>query len=155
MLKNNHPLKTVCLKVLEDWGMMIVDEVTEPSAEMFCDSEQVYISSVNLHGVITGSVSILSQLPFMQTLARNVLGIDDLSELTKGDCLDAFKEMGNILAGNFITEAYGEDVVFDLLNPSVSETSFSSVTDFIDKNIVFAFLADDAPVAVSFNIKHT
>ncbi len=155
MAKDIHPLKTASLKVLEDWAMMLVDEVNEVSAELFNPEQRVYMSWVSLHGVITGAVSIVAQEQFLKALANNILGSNGDIAPTSEDGKDAFKEMGNVLAGNFLTEAYGEDVVFDLFNPSVTEVPFAEVDKFTQRNIVFAFMADDIPVAVTFSIKRS
>lgn len=152
MSDHEHPLKTSSLKVLEDWALMLVDEIPEVSPEIFDKEKPVYMSWINLSGVIDGAVSIVTQENFMKILAGNLLGNIE-EEPHMEDLRDAFKEMGNVLAGNFITEAYGEDVVFDLLNPNVSEISFTDLERFAKRNVVFGFMADDCPVAMTFSIK--
>lgn len=152
-LKAEHPLKKASLTVLENWALMLVDEVLEVKPELFDSMQPVYMSWVSLHGPISGSVAIVAQKPFMQNLVRNVLGEDSEAESELEDTEDAYREMGNVLAGNFITEAYGADVAFDLLNPQIEEVPFEDLEKFVQRSIVFGFLADDAPVAVSFSIK--
>lgn len=153
MVPNTHPLSKASLKVLEDWAMMIVEEVLDATVEVFDANQNFYMSWVKLEGVISGAVSIVAQEPFMRCLAHNLLA-DDENEPTFEDCKDAFKEMSNVLAGNFLTEAYGEDVVFDLISPNVSEVPFEEVERFTKRNIVFTFVADDSPVAITFSINH-
>lgn len=148
-----HPLKRVSLKVLEDWGMMLVDEVPDLTPAAFNPNEPVYMSWIELHGSVSGAVSIVAQKDFMCNLAGNLLGALDADDLSDEDWKDSFKEMGNVLAGNFITEAYGKDVVFDLLNPSVSEIPFTDLDRFTQRSVVFGFMADDKPVAMTFSIK--
>jgi CheY-specific phosphatase CheX len=148
----DHPLRKASLKVLETWGMMIVDEVQSVDASLFDPNEPVFMSWVNLDGAMSGAVSIVAQADFLKTLAVNVLG-DEEASLDGPACQDAFRELGNILAGNFLTEAYGEKAVFDLLHPNVTEVPFSDVEKFTQRNIVFAFLADEKPVAVTFSTK--
>lgn len=150
MTNEQHPLKDTALKVLEDWGMMLVDQV-EPSTTLFELDNPLYMSWINLHGVVSGALSIVAQEGFMKTLANNLLGIE--GEISQDEYRDAFKEMSNVLAGNFITAAYGEDTVFDLINPNVEIIDSKELEKFISRKIVFSFLADEHPVAVTFSLK--
>lgn len=152
MMNGNHPLKIVSLKVLEDWAMTLVDQL-EPSGVEFDTEKPLYMSWVDIHGVMNGAVSVVAQKPFLQVLATNLLGCDEDTPCTDGDCTDAFKEMVNVLTGNFLTEAYGDDVVFDLLHPNVTEVTFADLGKFLGRKVVFAFNADGMPVAVTFSIQ--
>lgn len=155
MDNSEHPLKTATIKVLEDWAMMLIEDLPLVSVDTFNNEMPIFMSWINLHGNISGAVSIVAQKEFMQTLARNLLGQDPDEPLSEDECTDAFKEMGNVLAGNFITEAYGEEIVFDLIHPNVTEIPQTDLARFTNRNIVFGFMADDSPVAVSFSIKKT
>ena len=155
MKKDEHPLRITAAKILENWGMMMVDEPSQPLETLFVENEPLYRSLVELQGVVSGTVAIIAQSEFISALACNVLGESDESQLNQRDREDAFRELGNILAGNFITEAYGDDVVFDLLNPSVTNITQNELGIIHENSIVFEFLADNAPVAFSFDIKAT
>jgi CheY-specific phosphatase CheX len=146
-----HPLKRASLKILEEWGLMLIDEA-EQTAELFEREEPVMMSWIYLHGKLTGAVSIVAQAPFLKALAANVLGQDSEAGISDDDCTDAFKELGNVLAGNFLTEAYGEDSVFDLLEPNVQEINFQDLELFLKREIVFCFLADETPIAVTVSV---
>jgi hypothetical protein len=61
--------------------------------------------------------------------------------------------MGNVLTGNFLTEAYGDDVIFDLLSPEVSPLSPAQLARLISRKVVFAFSGDDQPLIISFELE--
>jgi CheY-specific phosphatase CheX len=145
-----HPLKKVSLKVLEEWAMMLVDEIEKPTYEVMASNESLFVSSVHFNGIISGTISILSQRQFMKTLSNNLLGNNGSEDSMPEDEFDAFREMGNVLTGNFLTEAYGNDVIFELLKPSVYEISDNQVDSFFKSKVVFGFSADDAPLIITF-----
>ena len=147
-----HPLRSVSLKVIEDWGMMFADEIPSNEAE-FDPKMPLYMSWVDVKGVIDGALSIVAQKNFLSTLARNVLGLDDDEELTEEDMKDAFCEMGNILAGNFFTEAFGNEVVFDIIKPEVNIVDYSELQKIKERRVKFFFIADESSVAVTFSVK--
>ncbi len=153
-MKDKHPLKIVTERVLQDWAMMLVEPL-ELSAETFDRNEPVYMSWVDIvgDGALSGGLSIVAQKPFLQALATNLLGSMDPSEISDAECMDAFREMGNVLTGNFITEAYGEELVFKLLNPNVTTIPYSDFERFVARKVVFGFTGDDAPLAVTFSMK--
>lgn len=152
MNKPSHPLKTVGTRVLEEWGMMLVDECPPPTLP-FDSTAPIYKSWVTMHGVVDGTIEIVAQERFLTVLADNLLGSDSEVQHSLDECKDAFKEMGNVLAGNFLTEAYGDDTVFDLLYPHVAQISDEELRAFTSRKIVYGFVADEAPVAISFAIK--
>ncbi|MFN8389437.1 MAG: chemotaxis protein CheX [Bdellovibrionota bacterium] len=147
-----HPLEKVSKRVLEDWGMMMTDEVKQAECP-FDESEPLYMAWVNIHGYVSGALSIVTQRNFMQNLASNLLGADMDEAPSDDDCRDALKEMSNVLAGNYFTEAYGDDVVFDLINPNVTEVDFQVLEKIAERRVRYYFLADDSPVVVTFSIR--
>ena len=153
MKKNEHPLRITAARVLEDWGMMMIDEPSSEGTQLFTLDTPLYHSIIELHGAVSGSVSIIAQEDFLSALAHNLLCEPEDVQLDSHQQEDAFRELGNVLAGNFITEAYGDDVVFDLLNPAVSTISPESLSAILERNVVFEFLVDGAPVAFTFNIQ--
>ena len=148
----SHPLKEVAAKVLENWAMMLVDQTAE-TTDLFDNTKPLYRSWVNVHGPINGELSIIAQKDFMELLAQNLLGDPEESEHSTDVQEDAFREMGNVLAGNFFTEAFGEDCVFDLVRPEVTKVDQAELQKVADKKVRFFFLADELPVAVTFDVR--
>jgi CheY-specific phosphatase CheX len=105
-----------------------------------------------MKGSFEGAVSILTQEGFLRTLAANLLGMAE-GDVTPEDEKDAFREMGNVLAGNFLTEAYGTDLAFDVTPPQVNEVSYAEFEKASNRPVSFFFVADELPVMVSFSIR--
>lgn len=141
----------VSTKILEEWGMMIVDE-TADAKKMFAPSENYYVSIVNFkgRGTMNGNYSILCQSQFVDCLAHNLLGTDD--PITEEQKLDALKEMSNVLTGNLITEFYGADTTFDLMPPEAYTMPSELAESVVGSKRTVAFCADDTPVAISFSL---
>lgn len=151
MEEQTHPILKVGLKVLEDWAMMLVDPA-EGRTEIFELGEPLYRSQIEMHGAFNGKISIVAQKDFIHDLAGNLLGSNDPSALSDEECTDAFREMGNVLAGNFITEAYGADVAFDILNPRVDKMSEQELQAISECPQAYFLRADDKPLCISFEI---
>lgn len=151
MNQAEHPLFTVFIKVLEDWAMMLVED-SEPSTRIFSEAEPLYMSHVNMHGPFQSTISIVAQKDFMKLLTTNLLGLEPATAISEEELKDAFREMGNVLAGNFITEAYGTEVTFDILNPTVSEISQVKLEELAHSPQAYFVIADETPVCVTFNV---
>ncbi len=149
MNNNTNPLKHVSIKILEDWAMMMVEEA-EHSLEIFDQSTPCYISSVNMHGDFKGTLYIVAQSDFMKTLAANLLGQSEEQPPSEEESRDAFREMGNVLAGNFFTETYGANVAYDLIYPNVSEATPIEISKLRDQSTALYFLADNFPIMITF-----
>lgn len=148
MSNADTPLGRVSTKILEDWAMMFVEEV-EPRSEIFDLSKPFYFGSVDFKGTFSGILGVIFQDAFLKAVAINLLGMDGDVEPSKADKLDAAAEMVNILTGNFLTEAYGADEVFDVVAPRVVELRSNTITEAIKGKQVVCFMADDAPVAIT------
>lgn len=142
------PLAKVSAKVLEDWGMMMVDRMP-PTLELFETPGTNFIASIRYEGPFSGTLLILAKEPFMDKLARNLLGIDSTDELSHGERVDSLREMVNILLGNFLTEAFSTDITFDLFSPMVVEATEHDLVEFFSTNHVYSFMADNEPVAIT------
>lgn len=70
--------------------------------------------TLNFTGTPSGEIRMWVGSEFARLTAANMLGIDTESDEARTKGLDALKELLNMIAGNFITEAYGETPVFVL-----------------------------------------
>ena len=152
MNNSQHPLHTVFLKVLEDWALMLVDP-TSAGTKIFQVDQPFFMSHVKMHGAFNGTISIVAQKDFMRALTGNLLGAESVDAEDDEQLKDAFKEMGNVLAGNFLTEAYGADVAFDVLHPSVNSITSSEFEKLALAPQSYFFMADDTPVCATFTIE--
>jgi chemotaxis protein CheY-P-specific phosphatase CheC len=148
-------LSRVSLKVLEDWAMMLVDPVQEGSTEELFGDNSLMESSVTFHGAHNGKVLIVAPKTFLAQLSDNLLGEEDRESLGCSAEEDGFKEMANVLAGNLLTEAFGDKVVFDLMSPEVSPIEKDTFSELMKSNETVFFVADDLPISVTFVISNT
>jgi len=144
-MKEEHPLCRVAVKILEDWAMMLVDPA-DPTTILAEMTESPLSSDVDIRGTVNGCIQIIAPQSFLEVLARNLLGDD----ATPPEALlkDSFREMGNVLAGNFLTEAFHDECVFELLEPRVRHLDAESIVNRPPSRAEFAFLADDEPVVI-------
>lgn len=142
-------IETVATRILEDWGMMMV-EPSENSKNIFASDDQYIVTSVTFKGAMNGSYSILCQQPFVECLVDNLLGGGDNVE--EEDKEDALREMANVLCGNLLTECYGDDTVFELGHPQLRAVKDGEVDIFFSDRAL-CFLADDEPVSISFSLE--
>ena len=145
-------LSTTTAFVLEDWGMMLVDPA-ENEVGIFDSEEILHVVVAHFHGCIDGELSVICQQPFLEALAQNLLGLSSGESIESAQLIDALKELANVLSGNFLTAAYGDDVVFDLVTFDVEEKTVGQVQDlYKEKKRVVSYLSDDEPVSVAFTI---
>lgn len=144
-----NALSKVTLKVLEDWAMMLVDPGDDTTDELLAASVLMQ-SSVSFHGAQSGKVLIVAPSTFLLQLSENLLGDEERESLGCSAEEDGFKELANVLTGNFLTEAFGDTVVFDLMSPEVSPIEMQSFSELTKGNDTIAFLADDLPISITF-----
>jgi len=138
--------------VLEDWARMLVDAVDEDGVDFGSDGPLLK-SWVSARGPIDGILSIIASPAFVKQLARNLLGNSEEQDPSEEECHDAFREMGNVLAGNFFTEAYGESVVFEIITPTVEQVAIGELNEIGEQQVKFYFIADDLPLVVSYRLE--
>jgi CheY-specific phosphatase CheX len=146
--KVKEAIEQVTTMILEDWGMMLVDQA-DSNINIFSNNENFLVSMVRFKGIVNGQYSIVCQKEFASSLAKNVLGLDE--EPAEQDQKDALKEMANVLCGNMLTECYGDEEVFDLTPPEIAEFKPKEIQKYFDERTVCC-LADDSPVAATFSI---
>jgi hypothetical protein len=142
-------LERVSLLALEDWGMCMVEP--REAAVGLCKAAEGkhYLATMTFKGVLNGSLFVLCPRLFMESLCRNLLGLDFDEEVSVADAMDALRELTNVLSGNFLTQAYGEDTVFELIYPNAREADDADIDHVFSSPLVKGFEADDQFVAVA------
>ena len=74
-------------------------------------------------GVMQGSVGVVVLPEMCLEVAANMLGVDPDDEEAMDKGRDALKELLNITCGHLLTNIAGEEPVFDLTVPEVTELS--------------------------------
>ena len=161
MPSDEHPIRKVTAYVLSEWAMMLVEPGENPR-EIFDINAPFFRVSAYYKGVFDGDLTIICQSPFLELLARNVLGIDSDQEVGIDEQWDALRELANIISGNYLVEAYGTETVFDLPSFELQQIGFENVESYITQKMskysgrgAAVYLADGEPVFVSFDIDAT
>lgn len=136
-------------RVLENWAMMFVDAKEDWSG--IGEEDLTYASTISFRGNYNGEISVIAPKSFLKLLAANVLGELSGDEISEEQLHDAFRELANLLAGNFLTEKFGVDEVFDVVMPQVRILDKSLLEKF-RKEETALYLADQEPVAVTVSL---
>ncbi len=145
-------LRTASVKAFEDWGMMLVDEQPVPSLAPFLPEDDLFVSWVDVSGVVGCRLSIVAQSPFLEALCCNVLG-ESPEAVEKDDRLDGFRELSNIITGAFLTAAFGHGETFDLFASNVQVTSLTELEGVVNPERHILFIADESPVLVGIEVR--
>jgi chemotaxis protein CheY-P-specific phosphatase CheC len=116
--------------------------ILEELAFLFCDSQDAstfdYSQIVNAHkatlrfnGPKNGKIELAADQSLCLVLAGNMLGIEpeEDEEMAAAHAADALKEALNVICGRYLTEAYGDEVVFSLNAPEMGSISELSNVD--------------------------
>jgi len=149
-----NPLKETVVYVLEEWAMFLVDDLSlEDAKNMVPGDGKVYLVTINYTGVINGVLNIVCPENVSALLAQTLLCLDPDTVVEPDLKRDAVKELGNIISGNFLVNAFGEDTVFELPDIVVEKVDHDAAFESLNDKAVFCS-ADDELLAVSFQI-HT
>jgi hypothetical protein len=130
-------------RILGDAAFIFTDALTRearPSPEEW-EAEGI---SLKFIGQPSGEVRMWVGSDFACIAAANMLGIDTGSEEAKQKGIDALKELLNMVVGNFMTAAYGEQLVFTLGLPQKLPRE-RLASDFNDSDAVW-LEAEGSPV---------
>ncbi len=143
--------RQVSSRILEDWGMLLVDLSVEAKDQFNLDNTfYCATTSFNSKQEATGSYSIMCQSELLKIIARNLLGNEE--EISHDQQIDALKEMSNVLAGNLITAFYGDKPTFDLTPPTSFEMPSELAKVVLESNRTITVMAEGFPVAISFSL---
>ena len=94
-------------------------------------------------GPFGGALAMVVPTTICPGIAANLLGIDedDPDALRKGQ--DALKELVNVACGHILTEIAGEDPVFDLTVPCVTEIDKEAWNALLNDPLTAVLLVDE------------
>ena len=110
-------LTAIFSEVLANLAFMFTDEdqIDPPTGEVWLET------TIGYCGPVKGTLRLWCTRGFSHCLAENLLGIVEGDDDAEQAANDAVKEFMNIVCGQFITSAYGEEDVFDLTIPQSTE----------------------------------
>ena len=134
----------VFCRVLEKLAFMFGEEVEKE--ELSGEGESYYHSMISFKGSCSGAFGIAAPVNFCLELAANVLGMDPDEDEVKGKAGDALKELLNMMCGQLLTDMFGDEEVFDLSVPRLSEMDKTGWEKLVDDPKTVGFFVDDFPV---------
>lgn len=81
--------------------------------------EESLLAEMSFSGKYSGSVRLAAPLELCREIAVNMLGTES-EDLSAAMLRDALREVLNMSCGQFLTESYGTDLVFNLTVPDVT-----------------------------------
>jgi len=144
MQDNKEKLAQVFCDVLMNYAFMFGDE--SPKDELPNNGAVFLHATVGFRGHRKGTLGILTSDGLCNELAANVLGLELEEGISENDASDALKELINVVCGQFLTEIFGEEPIFDLLPPSVSQIDEITWRELVDNGNALGFMVEDAPV---------
>ncbi len=106
--------------------------------------------SLTFSGTPSGSLTLWAEPRLARIAAANMLGIDEEDSAAVGKQVEALKELLNIIVGSFLTEAYGEHLLFDLGLPQ--QCAMSRLEEKANHPDTLWIVADESPVAISLQL---
>lgn len=111
-------VKDCAMRILERAAFLFSDEIAEnciPGTDASWIGKGV---GLEYQGPVVGEIRLWVGSGLPKMIAANMLGMEDESTIGDKEQSDAVKEILNILAGIFITEAFGTEPVFQLSIPA-------------------------------------
>jgi len=126
----NHSviLDDVCKLILEELAFLFC-EPQDAATFDYGQLKDAHIAYLNFTGPRDGKIEIPACQNLCLLLSSNMLGIEPEEENASVCAADALGEALNVICGRFLTEAYGEEVVFSLSAPQKGDVGDLSKVD--------------------------
>ena len=132
--------------VLEKMAFMFADLV-DPS-ELDGGGSDLLEATMEFTGKTQGRVLLAAQAELCASLAENMLGIDE-DEVNDGSMEDALREVLNMTCGLYLTNRWGDDVVFDLTVPVVRRIELEQWSELAENEQSLAIDAEGFQMVAS------
>jgi chemotaxis protein CheY-P-specific phosphatase CheC len=108
---------------------------------------------VAFNGYYEGRFGIIAPAQLCIEMSANVIGTDIEDDNCVDDAKDTFEELANIICGQFLTSAYGDEPIFNLSPPSISEADELSWVEIFENDDSLAFMIEDTPALIYLEIE--
>ena len=126
--QNAIVLDGVCKLILEELAFLFC-ESQDASTFDFNQIKDAHKASMLFSGPKNGKFELAADKKLCLLLASNMLGIEPEAEMADSHADDALKEALNVISGRFLTEAYGDEVVYSLTAPVIGAINDLSLVD--------------------------
>ena len=143
-----HLLATTACQVLETAAFAFAElaDTGEPDGEtldFLC--EPLLAVRLEMHGPGHGTLSIAAPEELCCTLAADMTGLE-FAEVNPEQAVDVLSEMANMIAGQWATEAWGEQTIVQLDVPKPLSFDIDRWRETLRGSTSVVLLVDDAPL---------
>lgn len=144
-------LHAVTSRVLEQTAFMFPEPAEINDGFSFGECEMIN-ATVKFDGEENGMISLIIPYELCRELSSNMLGEDiDKTDSDERE-MDAAREVVNMIAGQVLTDLYGETAVFNLRPPETVRLSSDDFHEVIEKRDYACSIADDHPIITIFSL---
>lgn len=145
-------LNEIVVRVFEQTAFLFLEPADLAGGISFDNMELVQVH-ISFSGDAEGEVSLVLPLEMCRELSSNILG-EDISESDDRDkCIDAIKEVLNIITGQLLTKLFGYRALFNLSSPQVMELNREEFFSTIEEKDYTCHFAEEYPVITTLMIK--
>jgi hypothetical protein len=119
-------LRKVVARVLEDASFVFTDDI-DTGERPLPEGWNATGVSLSFTGGKSGVFRVWADVALVPLLAANMLGLDQESPEARDKGKDALREMVNIIAGNALTELFGDALLFSLSIPEITDAALKTV----------------------------
>jgi len=139
-------LSEVFRDVLMRYAFMFGEECEKE--DLLPDSLGYLHVHVAFNGYKQGCIGILAPDELCVEMAANVLGTDMEDDNCADDAKDALEELANVVCGQFLTGAFGDEPIFNLSPPSIANAGELNWVEISENDDSLAFMVEDTPTLV-------
>lgn len=147
----NEMLIKVCCDVFENLSFMFGEIIDLSEAES--DSDAFISATMSFKGDKTGFLELVVPSETADTLAYNILGIDESEDLPPGSAIDALRELLNTICGQLLTTLFGDQPIFDLTVPETKTLTLEQWDELVENDQYLAISVEDEPILTKINIE--
>ncbi len=144
-------LTEVFCDTLLQFAFLFGDEC--PKDEFLVDGADHLKITVGFSGEHSGDLGIATSTDLCAILTSNVLGEDpDGYEELDENTSDALEELINVVCGQFLTAAFGEDPIIDMSPPIAAKIDETEWKSLVDDEKTISFMTEDIPALLYVSI---
>ena len=146
-----HVAEVFCY-VMEKSAFMFVEPINKN--ELYSSTSNYVQAQINFSVAKIGVFNMVVPLEMCSEIAANMLGMEPNDEFVMDLATDGLGEVLNMTCGNVLTKIVGEEAIFNLSVPLVSNCSYNNWKSLIKDADSIGFLVDDYPVLIKLEIKN-
>ena len=144
--KHEEILIKVSCDIFEKLSFMFGEVIDLDEAES--DSDLFIKADMSFKWEKDGTVEIIVPSELAESLAKNILGIDESDNLDQVSPHDALKELLNTICGRLLPAIFGDENIFDLYPPQTSEINYEEWESLLENKDYIVVEIEDNPVLI-------